>query len=142
MEAADDGMECLQVSFVIDELSNRQRKFLEWNPVAFLVKKMRDSEVSIQKLSQADRELFIRAKTKEVDSFIKHEAVRRCLSSEEVKRAFDGRSIIRARWVLTWKSIPALADPKSTVDPSGTRKAKVRIVLLGFEHPSLLDSKF
>ena len=56
--------------------SNRQRKMFERNPVAFLVKKMKDSEVVLSRLHPSERELFVRAKAKEVDSFIKNEAVR------------------------------------------------------------------
>ena len=44
--------------------SNRQRKLLERNPVAYLVKKMRDSEVTIARLPPHERPLFGRAKAK------------------------------------------------------------------------------
>ena len=152
LESIDDAVNCLKIEFDVGDLSNRQRKFLERNPVSFMVKKMRDSEVSIARLSPSDRRLFERAKMKEVESFLKHEAVRKCLDLEEVKQAFDRNRIIRARWVLTWKPIPpedresAVQDAKSNVKTThtadGSKKAKARIVLLGFEHPSLLDSKF
>ncbi|CAE7826829.1 GIP [Symbiodinium sp. CCMP2456] len=83
--------EFLRIEIDIDQLSsNRQRKMLERNPVAFLAKKMRDSEVVISKLPSDERELFSRAKAKE----------------------------------------------------DGMRKAKARIVLLGFQHPNLLDPSF
>ena len=133
-------------------VSNRQRKALERNPVLFLVKKMKDSEVSVSKLSDAERKLFVHAKAKEIDSFIKNEAVRKCLNNQEVKTAYESGRIVKARWVLTWKLIPseereeALQDrntnPKSVVDSRGARKAKARIVLLGFQHPNLLDPSF
>ena len=55
--------------------TNRQRKMLERNPVAFLVKKMKDSEVVLSRLHPSERELFGRAKAKEVDSFIKNPSV-------------------------------------------------------------------
>ena len=133
--------------------SNRQRKMLERNPVAYMVKKMRDSEVSLSRLSPAERELFFRAKAKEVDSFIKNEAVRKCMDAQEVREAYDSQRIVKARWVLTWKLVPpedreeALRDakerPETTLhDNQGRRKAKARIVLLGFQHPSLLDPTF
>eukprot|EP00434_Breviolum_minutum_P038697 symbB.v1.2.034335.t1/scaffold4414.1/size41512/3 len=89
---------------------------------------------------------------KEVDSFLKNEAIRKCLDDDEVKRAFGSNRIIKARWVLTWKSTPpdeleeAQAEAKkssSTVlTHDGSKKAKARIVLLGFQHPSLLDPTF
>ena len=152
LEAAEDDLERLKLEFEILDLSNRQRKFLERNPVAFMVKKLRDSEVSLTRLSAVERLLFARAKAKEVDSFIKNEAVRKCQNHEEVKTAFDNKRVVRARWVLTWKSVPpedqpaaredAQNNPETTHTISGLKKAKARIVLLGFEHPSLLDSNY
>ena len=125
---------------------------MDRNPVAYLVKKMRDSEVSIRKLPMEERPLFGRAKAKEVDSFLKNEAVRRCLNDAEVVKAYSTNRIVRARWVLTWKLVPpedqrearqdALENPETLHDRAGLRKAKARIVLLGFEHPSLLDPSF
>ena len=64
MEEVD---EFLHISFDLPApSSNRQRK------------------VSLQKLHPQERELFNRAKAKEVDSFVKNEAVRRCLDDAEV----------------------------------------------------------
>ena len=145
--------EFLKIEFDIDiPKSNRQRRMLVNTPVAYLVRKMKDAEVSLTKLSPADRELFRRAKAREVESFIKNEAVRKCTDSEEVRRAYETQRIVRARWVLTWKMTPsedlaeaiqdATNNPKSVHTKDGLKKAKARIVLLGFEHPSLLDPNF
>ncbi|OLQ00692.1 hypothetical protein AK812_SmicGene16628 [Symbiodinium microadriaticum] len=144
---------CMKIEFEVSApTSNRQRKLLERHPVLYMVKKMRDSEVSLSKLSAAEKELFARAKTKEVDSFLKHEAVRKCLDDKEISKAFESRRIVRSRWVLTWKPTPqeelydaqkdAAENPKSVFTKDGSKKAKARIVLLGFEHPSLLDPTF
>ena len=151
--AFQECQEFLQVSFDLPEFtSNRQRKAFERHPVAYLVKKMKDAEVSIAKLPVHERVLFERAKLKEVDSFVKNEAVRRCLDSEEVRKAYESKRIVRARWVLTWKLTPAeelqealhdrATNEKTVYNRNGTKKAKARIVLLGFEHPSLLDPAF
>ena len=43
---------------------------------AYMVKKMRDAEVTLSKLRPHDRELFTRATSKEVRSFIADEAGR------------------------------------------------------------------
>ena len=132
--------------------SNRQRRFLERDPVMYLVKKMKDSEVVMARLPEGEKKLFNRAKTKEVSSFIQNEAVRKCLNDEEVRRAVDSKRIVKARWVLTWKLVPpedqeeAVRDshenPQSVHTSDGLKKAKARIVLLGFQHPSLLDPTF
>ena len=58
---------------------------LERQPVLFLAKKLNGAEVQVQRLSDYDRSLFQRAKTKEVTSFLKNEAVRKCLSDEDPK---------------------------------------------------------
>ena len=127
-------MQCedvMQIELDVDLPSHRQQKSFESNASAFMVKKMRDSEVVLAKLSNELRELFNRAKSKEVSSFIKAEAVRR--------RVGSGR-IMRARWVLTWKLTPpedieeakreAAINKKSPYTKDGLRKAKARIVLL------------
>ena len=150
LQQVDD--EVIQICFDLELSTNRQRKMLERQPVLFLAKKLNGAEVQVQRLSEYDRSLFQRAKTKEVTSFLKNEAVRKCLSDEEVRRAYDSNRIIRARWVLTWKCTPpdeieqakheAANDPETVLSKDGSRKAKARIVLLGFQHPSLLDRSF
>ena len=151
--AFQETAEFMKIEFDLEEpRSIRQKKAMLRNPMLYLVKKMKDSEVVLSRLSERERQLFHRAKLKEVDSFIKNEAVRKCLDDEETRRAFDSNRIVKARWVLTWKLVPpeeqseAVADHKNnpnTVHVSdGTKKAKARIVLLGFQHPSLLDPTF
>ena len=132
--------------------SHRQLKKFIRSPSAYLVGKMRDCEVRWEKLSPQHRTLFSRAKTKEVTSFIQQAAVRKCLDLAEDKEARESGRIMKCRWVLTWKPIPeeerqdALADarhnPGTTVDPEGMKKAKARIVLLGYQHPDLLREGF
>ncbi|OLQ13334.1 hypothetical protein AK812_SmicGene2723 [Symbiodinium microadriaticum] len=150
MEATEEFM---KIEFDLDvPKSNRQKKMLLHNPTAYLVRKMKDAEVVLSKLSPGERELFRRAKAKEVESFIKNEAVRRCTDDAEIRRAYETRRIVRARWVLTWKLTPsedleearkdAAENSKSVHTKDGLKKAKARIVILGFEHPSLLDPNF
>ncbi|CAE7295575.1 GIP [Symbiodinium sp. CCMP2592] len=132
--------------------SRRERRFLENNPQLYLVKKMKDAEVVLSKLPAHERPLFNRAKAKEVDSFVKNEAVRRCLNDQEVREAYETKRIVKARWVLTWKLVPpedqeeakqdAASNSQTVHTKDGTRKAKARIVLLGFQHPNLLDPSF
>eukprot|EP00434_Breviolum_minutum_P027979 symbB.v1.2.024754.t1/scaffold2367.1/size81165/7 len=141
--------ECLLFNIDLEFESNRQLKMFERNPVSYLVKKINSSEVNLKRLTPDELDLFKRAKDKEVDSFIKNEAVRRCLDSKEVAEAYSSNRILKARWVLTWKSIPPdekeetvedrQQNPKTTVNQQATKKAKARIVLLGYQRPSLLD---
>ena len=151
--AMDETHDFLKIEFNLEApKSNRERKQLERNPQAYMVKKMRDSEVVLTKLNPAERKLFGRAKAKEVDSFVKHEAVRKCLDDREVRQAYETNRIVKARWVLTWKLVPpedreeAIQDANTNDNTvhkkDGMKKAKARIVLLGFQHPSLLDPNF
>ena len=132
--------------------SNRQMKKFLRSPSAYLVGKMRDCEVRWEQLRDAHKKLFSRAKTKEVTSFIQQAAVRKCADADEEKAARDSGRIMKCRWVLTWKPIPEeewaeaqqeLATKKdTTIDASATKKAKARIVLLGYQHPDLLREGF
>ena len=48
--------ECMKIEFDVSApASNRQRKLLERHPVLYMVKKMRDSEVSLSKISAAEK---------------------------------------------------------------------------------------
>ena len=144
--------ECLSVEIELDFVSHRQRRNFMHNPVMFLVKKLNNSEVNLKTLSPADRILFGRAKGKEVNSFLKNAAVRKCLDDKELQEAFGSGRILKARWVLTWKPIPpdereeaihdVATNENTLIRADASKKAKARIVLLGFQHPSLLDRNF
>ena len=144
LESSND---LLRIEMDLDLESQRARKQFIRNPTAFLVKKMRDAEVHYGRLTGAQKLLFDRAKAKEVGSFLSNEAVRKCISDEEAREAMSSGKIIRARWVLTWKLNPpedledarkdARDNPKSVNQADGSRKAKARIVLLGYEHPAV-----
>ena len=128
----------------LDFSSERQKKSFKRNPQAFLVK-MNSAEVNYKKLSEADKVLFRNAKASEVSSFLKTEAVRRCLSVDEENQAKESQRILRARWVLVWKPIPdedRVEAQEKALNPDGKRKAKAHIVVMGFEHPDLLNPTF
>jgi hypothetical protein len=112
---------------------------------------MRDCEVRYERLSPEHKQLFTKAKTKEVSSFLKQEAVRKCKDKFEEKEAEESGRIMKCRWVLTWKPIPEeeqaeerakAQESNSTTTKDGKRKAKARIVLLGYQHPDLLKENF
>ena len=125
--------ECLSISFDLHVESHRQKKALERNPVLYLTKKMNGAEVQLQRLSSQEKALFHRAKMKEVDSFLKNQAVRKCLDDQELRRAVGSGRIIKARWVLTWKLTPpdefeqaqkeAKTDPNTVLTFDGGKKA-------------------
>ena len=147
-----DTEQVMVMEFNLEFTSNREKKNFIRDPHLFLVKQMRSSEVNLKKLTPQLRELFHRAKAKEVRSFLKNEAVRKCLDNKEIQEAYNSGRIMRARWVLTWKLVPdeehpealrdAMSNAQTMVTPDGRKKAKARIVVLGFEHPDLLDPSF
>ena len=78
-------------------------------------------EVSMRDMSREDRDAFIRAKQKEWASWLDKEAVALVKDRLKVPRSH----ILRARCVLTWKSV-------------GTEKVpKARLCALGFQDPRL-----
>ena len=123
------------------------------DPNLFLIKKLRSTEVSVSKLSEVDRDLFDEAKAREVAEFLNETVVRRCLDSDELTESLRSGRLMRCRWVLTWKVIPeneqAAARQKrasevaegTTIQEDGSRKAKARIVLIGFQHPDLASDR-
>ena len=110
------------------------------DPVLYLTKKLNSSEVNLKNVSAQDLVLFNRAKSKEVTSFLRNSAVRRCLDDDEAREAFGSGRILKARCVLTWKPVTPderqeaaqdqLNNPNTVVNHDATRKAKARIVLL------------
>lgn len=132
--------------------THRQQKNFQCDPAPYLVRKLNSAEVSLKNLTSAERELFARAKGKEVNSFLKNAAVRKCIDDKEVAEAFGCGRILKARRVLTWKNVAPderqevlkdLSENKNTVvNAEATKRAKARIVLLGFQHPSLPDCNF
>jgi hypothetical protein len=117
-------------------------------PEAFLVAKMRASEVGYDKLTVADKSLFNEAMSRELGQYLQQEAGRSCQDKAEEHEAWKSGRVMKACWVLTWKPIDA-DDTQSamhkrqtegihtTIHPTHSKKAKARIVILGFQHPEL-----
>jgi hypothetical protein len=87
-------------------------------------------EVKIKDLSPEDARLFAKAKEKETDSWLATDTVRKILRNQVP----EGQ-LLRSRWVLTWKSF----DEIEQAETGTSRKAKARLVILGYEDP-LIDS--
>ena len=132
--------------------SNRQKKLFMTDPLIYLSKKVNSAEVNYRRLTEDEKQLFENAKNSEVSSFLKTQAVRRCLSFEESQKAQQSDRVLRARWVLTWKGVPEESREEAAMDRENnkestytadlSRKAKARIVLLGFQHPDLESPDF
>ena len=86
-------------------------------------------EVKLRDLTVKDQKRFAAAKHKEVSAWLSHKTVRQI-----AKGRIPQRNIMRCRWIYTWKTV----DP-SKQDAAATdgKKAKARLVVLGFEDPDL-----
>eukprot|EP00435_Cladocopium_sp_Y103_P032161 s399_g8.t1 len=80
-------------------------------------------EVRWRDLNEHDRQLFQKAKEKEVKAWIDHGTVKKL-----AKGTLPANRIMRCRWILCWK--PPLPD---TVE----HRPKARLVILGFEDPDI-----
>ena len=93
--------------------------------LASTAKKQR-AEVKMHQLTPEEKEQFRKAKIKEVESWLSTDTVRRITRS-----AIPESQLLRTRWVLTWKAIDAIEQKELGV----SKKAKARLVILGFEDP-------
>ena len=78
-------------------------------------------EVSVRQLSREGRERFVTAKAKEWTSRLDKEAVEIVKNKAGIPRSH----ILKARWVLTWKSVGTVKEPKA------------RLCVLGYTDPRL-----
>ena len=103
--------------------SLRGRKGMCQNLSAFFVGAMKRKavEVSERKLTPSEREQFKQAKMIEVKNFIAAEAFK----SLPAHLQPSADQAMGMRWILTWK-----------VKDDGSKKAKARPVLVGYQDPS------
>ncbi|CAE7733941.1 GIP [Symbiodinium pilosum] len=106
-----------------DDLPSAQQA-LEYVMLATPDRKKR-VEVRMRDLTGDEREQFEQAKGKEVGAWLSHQTVRRVSAG-----SLSDEQLLRCRWILTWKA------PEQ---PGGPRRAKARLVVLGFEDPGLGD---
>ena len=104
--------------------------------IALLVSaaKRQKAEVQLAKLNPEEQKQFAEAKDKELQSWIDTEAIATVL-----RRKIPPEQILRCRWILSWKD----AETNSHLSAEGrkppNRKAKARLVVLGFEDPLLAE---
>ena len=92
--------------------------------LASITKRAR-AEVRVKDLTPQERELFEQAKQKELQCWIQTSAIRKILRSK-----LNPQQILQSRWILTWKA------PEGE---SQQRRAKARLVVLGYQDPKLVE---
>ena len=86
-------------------------------------------EIKMSTLSADDQFLFAKAKHKEISAWLKHGTVRKVS-----KGRIPESSIMRCRWILSWKAANGTEKP---CDVKDGQKAKARLVVVGFEDPDI-----
>ena len=102
--------------------------------VAFIVSasKKQKTEVKMSTLTSEERKLFEEAKQKEIQSWLDTRTVCRIL-----RQKIPESSILRCRWILTWKDAENNTHLGVEGRQSQNRKAKARLVILGYQDPEL-----
>ena len=88
-------------------------------------------EVKLHELTKEEQEEMKVAKDSEIRNWISTKTVEKLLRDK-----VDPSQIMKCRWVLTWKPLDEEARLASE-NPHKSRKAKARLVVLGFMDPSL-----
>jgi hypothetical protein len=97
-------------------------EILEWANLATGTRKQR-VEIQWKNLNEKERDLFQKAKAKEIGAWVDHGTVKRVS-----RGTLRDDQIMRCRWILSWKPpMPGCTE----------KRAKARLVVLGFEDPQL-----
>ena len=126
-------LECTEHQAFCLEIPLKAKDFKRWSrakpteQLSFLatVGKRARAEVHTKDLTTAELQLFEQAKQKEIQCWIQTSAIKAIL-----RQRLNPEQILRSRWILTWKS-PEPGDDH--------RKAKARLVVLGYQDPKLVD---
>ena len=86
------------------------------------------AEVQLKDLNSDERKLFSEAKEAELSCWLQTSALKPVL-----RKHLNPEQILKSRWVLTWKNV------SEGEGASGSRKAKARLVVLGYQDPRLTE---
>ena len=125
----NQGLEC-SVFFTEDDLTELQSAPDSFVTLAAAAAKRQRVEVKMKDLNAQQVQEFQQAKDKEIDQWIATETVKSIL-----RHKIPEKNILRCRWVLTWKDL----DPIDAAKEGKDKKAKARLVILGYEDPDLTD---
>ena len=126
LECQEDQAFCLEIPVKAKDI---KRWSQEANPEHMVqlaaVSKRARAEVHVKDLTRAEQQLFDEAKAKEIQCWIQTSAIKKIL-----RHRLNPEQILKSRWILTWKN----PEPGET-----KRRAKARLVVLGYQDPKLTD---
>lgn len=120
-------MEVFLTSRDIHRIQDKPEQFVN---VAAAAAKRQRVEVKQKDLTPEEITEFQRAKEKEISQWLATETVARIASHK-----IPYQNVLRCRWVLTWKEL----DPVEAAAEGKPRKAKARLVILGYEDPNITE---
>ena len=115
----------------LDEMCFSQENLCEEDFITLATaSKKKRTEVKLSTLDPHERQEFEAAKAKEVNNWLQTGTVERMF-----RNALSPEQILRCRWLYVWKPIEC---PKEQKENGGrSRKAKARLVVLGYMDPQL-----
>lgn len=124
--------ECLtcEIFLTAEDIQGIQKCPTEFPALAATAAKRQRAEVKTKDLSLAEKAEFDKAKGKEIDQWLATSTVRKIL-----RNRIPEQNILRCRWVLTWKDL----DEHDALLEGKNRKAKARLVILGYEDPNITE---
>eukprot|EP00435_Cladocopium_sp_Y103_P034646 s733_g9.t1 len=136
MPIIDDPLECREEQCFALSIDINENDIHKWSAsekpeelawIASVCKRAR-AEVSVKTLSLEEKILFEKAKDAELNCWMQTSALKPIL-----RQKLNPEQILRSRWILTWK--PINEEDKSKPQ----RKAKARLVVLGYLDPKLTE---
>ena len=112
-----------------DEEKITQESTDHWCHVASAAKHQR-AEVKLRDITPEDMQEFRDAQKKEIDQWLDTGTVRKI-----ARHLIPEQNIMQCRWVHTWKDLDAVDAMKF----GKNRKAKSRLVILGYQDPNIKD---
>ena len=98
--------------------------------LAAVSERKKRTEIKLKELSQEDQKRFAVAKHKELGAWLQHKTIRRVSQGK-----IPDNAIMRCRWLYVWKT--ASGDELPTDLSSEGKKAKARLIVIGWEDPDL-----